>query len=108
MVRTVTNASAAALDSSPCVLLERPERSARLDRARRPGREPGGGLSRPLLHDVFDIAPLPLRRRLDRSAPDPLVDPLTHQLTCLGIGHLCLCLRAADEGVGPGGEVLEC
>src|SRR5437773_674489 len=81
--------------------------SARPDRAGRPGGEPRGGEGRPLLHDILRVAPLPLGRRLDRSAPYPLVDPLPEELARYGIGHLRLALRPADEGVGTGGEVLE-
>src|SRR5713101_8786593 len=78
-----------------------------LDRAGRPGGEPRGGQGRPLLHGVLGIAPLPLGGRLDGSAADPLVDPLAEQLAGRGVRHLRLGFRPADEGIGPGGEILE-
>src|SRR5215475_3298928 len=108
IVRIVTSESASTPVRPSVIAMCPPARaSARLDRARRPRRELGGGHGRPLLHGVLGVAPLPLGRRLDRPAPDPLVDPFAEQLARLRIGHLRFRLRPTDEGIGPGGEVLE-
>src|SRR5215470_10905355 len=86
-VRTVTRESASAA-VLPSIVARMVLRSARLHRARRPGREPGGGHGRPLLHGVLRVAPLPLRRRLDVPASHSLVDPHAEELAGHGVGHL--------------------